>query len=86
MNYQSLGCNDVQTAHLEAISSEQDGADANAGVDGCLHGDHEVKHPPGSCKHTVRKTHHAHQTQITIQSAQAATHQVTDANLMVAIN
>lgn len=41
-----MGSNDL---HLEAIGGEQDGADANAGVDGRLHDNHEVKHPPGPC-------------------------------------
>jgi len=41
-------------AYLEAVGGEQDGADADAGVDGGLHGDHEVKHPPGSCARTVQ--------------------------------
>ncbi|KAG8065152.1 hypothetical protein GUJ93_ZPchr0004g38651 [Zizania palustris] len=35
--------------HLKAIDDEQDGANANAGVDGHLHGDHEIKHPPRPC-------------------------------------
>jgi len=42
-----------RAAHLEAVGGEQDGADADAGVDGGLHGDHEVKHPPGSCARTT---------------------------------
>ena len=36
-------------AHLEAVGGEQDGTDADAGVDGGLHGDNEVEHPPGPC-------------------------------------
>jgi hypothetical protein len=47
-------------AHLEAVGGEQDGADADAGVDGGLYDDHEVEHPPGPYKSTNRNSISGH--------------------------